>query len=169
MPEDFIFSIWNSRLLQWLRMDFQLTSSSCLKKRWFLAIHAYLSYFHQNMAKEKMEDAYYLETNFKGTGSVIIIANDQLRDTPGYLLSLLLEIVTAAVRWVLKTGYHNFKKNSFILTALFITCKEIPCYMRESTCKWLIVKNIKISQSYDKHFWIFPRRRKCRILIGLYK
>ena len=43
------------------------------------------------MANEKMEDAYYLETNFKSTDSVIIITNDQLRGTLGYLLSLLLE------------------------------------------------------------------------------
>ena len=71
------------------------------------------------MANEKMEDAYYLETNLKGTGSVIVIANDQLRDTPAYFLSLLLEIVSAAVRWVSKTGYHNFKNSSFILAVLF--------------------------------------------------
>ena len=44
--------------------------------------------FDQNMGNEKMEDAYYLE----------IIANDQLRDTPAYLLSILLEIVSAVVR-----------------------------------------------------------------------
>ena len=24
-----------------------------------------------------------------------------------------------------------------------ITCKKIPCYMRDSTCKWLIVKKLK--------------------------
>ena len=61
------------------------------------------------MANEKMEDAYYLETSLKGTGSVIIIANDQLRDTPAYLLSFLVEIVNVAVRWVSKTGYHISK------------------------------------------------------------
>ena len=41
------------------------------------------------MANEKMEDTYYLETSLKDTGSVTIITNDQLRDTPAYLLSLL--------------------------------------------------------------------------------
>ena len=41
------------------------------------------------MANEKMEDAYYSETSLKGTGSVTIITNNQLRDTPVYLLSLL--------------------------------------------------------------------------------
>ena len=71
------------------------------------------------MANEKMEDAYYLETSLKGTGWVIIIPNDQLRDTSAYLLFFLLEIVSAAVRWVSKTGYHNFKNSSFILAVLF--------------------------------------------------
>ena len=50
------------------------------------------------MANVKMQDAYYLETILKGTGSVIIIANDQLRNTTSSLLSLLLEIVSVAVR-----------------------------------------------------------------------
>ena len=98
MSQEFMFIIRNSRLLQRLRMDFQETSSSCLKKQWFLAIHVNVSSFHQNMANEKMEDAYYLETSLKDTGSIIIIAYDQLRDTPAYLLSLLLEIVSAAIR-----------------------------------------------------------------------
>ena len=40
-----------------------------------------------------MRDVYYLETILKGTGSVITIANDQLRNTISYLLSLLLETV----------------------------------------------------------------------------
>ena len=31
-------------------------------------------------------------------GEVIIIANDQLKDTPAYLLSFLLETVSIAVR-----------------------------------------------------------------------
>ena len=45
-----------------------------------------------------MEDKYYLETNLDGTGSVIIIANDQLRNKPAYLQSFLLKLVSAAVR-----------------------------------------------------------------------
>ena len=40
-----------------------------------------------------MRDVYYLETILKGTGSVITIANDQLRNTISYLLSFLLETV----------------------------------------------------------------------------
>ena len=69
-----------------------------MKRRWFLPIHVNLSTFNQNMANLKMQDAYYLETSLKGTVSVIIIANDQLRCTTTYLLSFLLEIVSVAVR-----------------------------------------------------------------------
>ena len=67
-----------------------------------------------------MHDAYYLETILKGTDSVIIIANDQLRNTTSYLLSFLLEIVSVAVRLESKTGYYNFKNSSFILAVLFL-------------------------------------------------
>ena len=49
------------------------------------------------MTNVKMQDAYYLETILNDTGSVIIIANDQLRNTTLYLLSFLLEIVIVAV------------------------------------------------------------------------
>ena len=77
-----------------------------MKKRWFLPIHTNLSTFNQNMENVRIQDAYYLETSLKGTGSVIpikkkiiiIIANDQLRTTTTYLLSLLLQIVSVAVR-----------------------------------------------------------------------
>ena len=79
-------------------MDFKEISSFCMKRRWFLPIHANLSTFNQNMANVKMQDAYYLEISIKGTGSVIIIANDQLRSTTAYLLFFLLEIVIVAVR-----------------------------------------------------------------------
>ena len=72
------------------------------------------------MANVKMQDAYYLETILKGTGSVIIIANDQLRNTTSYLLSFLLEIVSVAVRFVSRTGYYTFKNSSLILAVLFI-------------------------------------------------
>ena len=33
-----------------------------------------------------------------------------------------------------------------------ITCKKIPCYMRDSACRWFIVGNAKIFRSYVKHF-----------------
>ena len=32
------------------------------------------------------------------------------------------------------------------------TCKKIRSYMRDSACRWLIVKNAKIFRSYVKHF-----------------
>ena len=69
-----------------------------MKRRRFLPIHANLSTFNQNFANVKMQDVYYLKTSLKGTGSVIIITNDQLRSTTTYLLSLLLETVSVAVR-----------------------------------------------------------------------
>ena len=33
-----------------------------------------------------------------------------------------------------------------------ITWKKIPCYMRDSACRWCIVKKAKIFSSYVKHF-----------------
>ena len=33
-----------------------------------------------------------------------------------------------------------------------ITCKKIPCCMRDSACRWLIVEKVKIFPSYVKHF-----------------
>ena len=29
-----------------------------------------------------------------------------------------------------------------------ITCKKIPCYMRDSACRWFIVEDAKIFRSY---------------------
>ena len=69
-----------------------------MKRRWLLPIHANLSTFNQNMTNVKMQDAHYLETTLKGTGSEIIIVHDQLRSTTTYLLSFLLEIVSVSVR-----------------------------------------------------------------------
>ena len=74
-----MFSIRNSRLR--LRMDSKLITSFCL-----IILPTRLSSFNQNMANVKMQDAYYLEKILKGTGSVIIITNDQLRNTTLYLL-----------------------------------------------------------------------------------
>ena len=68
------------------------------------------------MPNVKMQDAYYLEKILKGTGSVIIIANDQLRNTTSYLLFFL----SVAIRWVSKTGYYNFKNSFLILAVLFL-------------------------------------------------
>ena len=35
-----------------------------------------------------------------------------------------------------------------------ITCNKTSCYMGESACRWLVVENAKIFQSYVKNFWI---------------
>ena len=35
------------------------------------------------------------------------------------------------------------------------TCKKIPCYMHDSTCRWLIVKNAKKFRSYLSIFEFF--------------
>ena len=40
----------------------------------------------------------------------------------------------------------------WILIQTGITCKKTSCYMRNSVCNWLIVKNTKIFQSYVKVF-----------------
>ena len=72
---------------------------------------------------------------------------------------------------ILKTTIH-FKikpSNHGTIIRTGITCKKIPCYMRDSAYRWFIVENAKIFRSYVKHFWTFPRERNCRILIGLCK
>ena len=93
----------------------------------------------QNIANVNMQDVYYLETNLKGTDSVIIIAYDQLRNTNSYLISFLLDIVNIAVRWVSKTGYHNFENSSFILAVLllpFVAPVFHDIYMYEGLNNW---------------------------------
>ena len=118
--QEFMFMIRNNRLLQWLRIDFQYISSSCLKKWCLLAIHINLSSFNQNIENKKMQDAYYTETRLSDTGLVIIIVIDQLSDISAYLLSFLPEILCFIVRWVSKTVNYNFKNNSIILAVLFL-------------------------------------------------
>ena len=39
-------------------------------------------------------------------------------------------------------------------------CKKIPCYMRDSTCRWFIVKKAKIFWNHVKHFWIVAGLRE---------
>ena len=58
---------------------------------------------------KKMQDVYYLEKSLYSTGSVIIIGNDQLKDTAAYLLSFLLETISIDARSVSKTGRYDFK------------------------------------------------------------
>ena len=50
-----------------------------------------------------------------------------------------------------------------------ITCKNIPCCMGGSFCRWFVVKKAKIFSRFVKHFWILAGVRKCKILIGLCK
>ena len=46
---------------------------------------------------------------------------------------------------------NETKLNHKTIIRTGITCKKIPCYMCDSACRWLIVKNAKISQSSVKH------------------
>ena len=62
---------------------------------------------------------------------------------------------------------HLFHHGTIIPTGT--TCKKISSYIRNSACRWIFVKNVKIFRSYVKHFWTFPRESNCRILIGLCK
>ena len=44
------------------------------------------------------------------------------------------------------------QKNDGTIIRTGRTCKKIPCHMRDSTCRWFIVKKTKIFSSYVKHF-----------------
>ena len=46
---------------------------------------------------------------------------------------------------------NETKLNHKTIIQTGITCKKIPCYMCDSACRWLLVKNAKISQSSVKH------------------
>ena len=46
---------------------------------------------------------------------------------------------------------NETKLNHKTIIRTGITCKKIPCYMCDSACRWLIVKNAKISQGSVKH------------------
>ena len=48
--------------------------------------------------------------------------------------------------------YSSFHLDHGTIIRTGITCKKIPCYMRDSACRWLIVENAKIFRSYVKHF-----------------
>ena len=54
-----------------------------------------------------------------------------------------------------------------------ITCKKIPCYMRDSACRWFIVEkktqNILKFLGHVNYFWILVGVIKWRLLIGLCK
>ena len=64
----------------------------------------------------------------------------------------------------------HFKKtwhNHGTIIGTGITCRKIPCYIRNSASRWFIVKKAKLFWSYLKHFWILAGVKKRRILIGL--
>ena len=56
--------------------------------------------------------------------------------------------------------------NHGIIIRTGMTRKKIPCYMRDSACRWCIVKKAKILWIYVKHFLILPGVRNCRNLSG---
>ena len=41
-----------------------------------------------------------------------------------------------------ENNYNQLTHGTIIRTG--ITCKKIPCYMRDSACRWFIVKKAKI-------------------------
>ena len=55
--------------------------------------------------------------------------------------------------WAMGDAIHvfdfYFPHGAIIRTG--ITCKKIPCYMRDTACRWFIVKKAKIFQRYVKH------------------
>ena len=53
---------------------------------------------------------------------------------------------------VLSKAFERCLYDHGIIIQTGITCKKIPCYMRDSACRWFIVKKSKIFQSYVKHF-----------------
>ena len=67
--------------------------------------------------------------------------NPLIREETGISITVLLPIHqmtgTSNHRTIIRTG---------------ITCKKIPYYMRDSACRWFIVKKAKIFYSYVKHF-----------------
>ena len=71
------------------------------------------------------------------------------------------EITEACVRCT------KYRHETMIQT--WITCKKISFYMRDSACRWRIVKNVKIFWIYVKHFWNFTCVKICRIFIGICK
>ena len=76
------------------------------------------------------------------------------------------------IKFDIKTAFNMkwfFYYHHEIIIRPGITCKKIRFYIRDSTCWWLIVENVKIFLSFVKHFSVFPRERKCRFLVGLYE
>ena len=66
----------------------------------------------------------------------------------------LKEMVASLIfDWVLKIPlWPDVNHGTIIRTG--ITCKKIPCYMRDAACRWFIVKKFKIFRRYVR-FYIF--------------
>ena len=77
--------------------------------------------------------------------------------------SNLTRFITLCVQQLYTTFYHGCIIQTGIIR------KKISCYMRNSTCRWFIVKKTKVFWCYIKHFWIFVGVRKYRILKVLCK
>ena len=45
---------------------------------------------------------------------------------------------------VFQLNPNSFEENHETIIRTGITCKKIPCYMRDSACSWFIVKKAKI-------------------------
>ena len=59
----------------------------------------------------------------------------------------------------IKKYFENLNLTTEPIIRTGITSKKIPCYMRNSACRWRIVENAKIIWSYAKHFWNLPHVR----------
>ena len=59
------------------------------------------------------------------------------------------------LNWILYLDFKSSYINHRTIIPIGITFKKIPCYMRNSARRWLIVENAKIFRSYVKHFLVF--------------
>ena len=51
-----------------------------------------------------------------------------------------------------RNAFHIMGGHHETIIRTGITCKKIPCYLRDSACRWLIVEYAKIFRRYVKHF-----------------
>ena len=74
-------------------------------------------------------------------------------------------------RWRYKSfwRYENNSSNHGTIIRTVTICKKIPCYIRDSACKWFIVKKAKLFWGHVKHILIYEGVRKCRILTGSWR
>ena len=82
-----------------------------------------------------------------------------------YLMAFLPQRLIYTIRIWFNFAFGSFFEHDHLLThgtiiRTGITCKKISCYMRDSACRWFIVKKAKIFWSYVKYFWILVSVRK---------